>query len=382
MFQRKLARPSRSAFLFGPRGTGKSTWLRQHFATAKWYDLLETGEQIRLSKDPSRLFAEVSALPAGATVVIDEIQKVPALLNEVHRLIEARRTRVIMSGSSARKLKRGAANLLAGRAAGLQLFSLTSAEVGFLVEPRRMAQYGMLPMSVTASDPIPYLRAYVETYLKEEIVAEALTRNLGGFARFLEVAARQNGQITNVTNIARDAEVSRQTVQGYFDILQDTLIGGWLPAWQLKRSTKQVAHSKFFFFDAGVARSLSGRLPYPPTAEEFGHLLETVILQEVRAYLAYTERHYTPFFWSSHDGVEVDLLCETQRGYVAIEIKGGSRWEPRFGKGLLRVREELGARKVRCYGVYTGRTPAVYGAVRVLPVVDFLRALWVGTLLP
>lgn len=381
MFTRRLPPPKTSALLLGPRGTGKSTYIQQHFAQAKYYDLLDTAEQIRLSKAPAQLSAEVAAMPAGSWVVIDEIQKIPSLLDEVHRLIERQHLRFLLSGSSARKLKRGAANLLAGRAQLLHMFPLVSAEVDFAVDPLRQAQFGMLPMAYCADDPVPYLRAYAEVYLKEEILAEALTRNIGGFARFLEVAARQNGQVTNVANIGRDAEVSRQTVQGHFEILRDTLIGDWLPAWQLKRSTKQIAHPKFYFFDAGVTRALSGRLPYPPTSEETGPLMETLVLQEVRAYVAYAGLHYPLFFWSSPDRVEIDLLCETQRGFMAIEIKSAARWQTRFNKGLARITEEFGTKKVRCYGLYTGAHQATHGHIRILPVIDFLRALWAGEIL-
>lgn len=382
MFHRKLTKPNKTTFLFGPRGTGKSTWIRTHFADARQYDLLDTTEMLRLSKAPGQFATELAALPSESWVVVDEIQKVPALLDEIHRLIEQRHLKFLLSGSSARKLKRGAANLLAGRAQLLHLFSLVSAEVDYRIDPHRVCRYGMLPMAYQAEDPQTYLRAYVETYLKEEITAEALTRNIGGFARFLEVAARQNGQVTNVASIARDAAVSRQTVQGYFDIVKDTLIGDWLPAWKLKRATKQIAHPKFYFFDAGVARALSGRLPYPPTPEELGPLVETFVLQEVQAYLQYSGRHYPLFFWSSHDKVEVDLLCETQRGFVAIEIKGATEWQPRFNKGLLRLQEEFGvAKPLHTFGVYTGTHPAHYESIQVLPLVEFLRQLWQGAII-
>lgn len=226
-----------------------------------------------------------------------------------------------------------------------------------------------------------YLKAYADAYLQEEIKGEALTRSLGNFSRFLEVTARQNGQVTNVSGISRDAQVSRQTVQGYFDILNDTLLGNWLQPWKLKRATKQVAHPKFYFFDAGVARALSERLPYPPTNEELGPLFETFVLGEVRAYLSYSKLDYPIYFWSSHDGVEVDLFLEIRHGYLAIELKSLPRWETRFNRGLIRIREDLGKKKVHIIGVYTGEREAKFGDVRVLPLIRFLKELWDGDII-
>lgn len=208
--------------------------------------------------------------------------------------------------------------------------------------------------------------------------AEALTRNLGGFARFLEVAAGQNGQVTNVARIARDANVTRQSVQNWFDILVDTLIGSWLPAWKLKRSPKQIAHPQFYLFDSGVARALSGRLPYPPLPEEQGFLLETPVRNEPAASLEYSGLGYPLFFWRTPDGVDVDFLCETLQGYTAIEIKASTAWRPQYSRGLARLTEELRPRPVRCFGVYLGAREADDPPGRVLPVADFCRLLWSG----
>lgn len=381
MFARLLRRPRSSCFLFGPRGTGKSTWIAHHFAGAPLYDLLNTTEALRLAREPAALFREVEGLSPGAWVVIDEVQRVPELLNEVHRLIETRRLRFVLSGSSARKLRRGGANLLAGRAVVHHLFPLVSAERSFRVDFDDALRHGALPLAVTGDDPAAYLSAYAETYLQEEIRAEALTRSVGSFNRFLEIAARQNGQVTNVSSISRDAAVSRSTVQNYFEILIDTLIGTWLPAWKLKRSTKQVAHPKFYLFDCGVARALSGRIAYPPSPEERGALLETLLLGEVRAYLAYAGLRYPLHYWRTHDGVEVDLLCESGAGFIAVEMKPAARWDARYNRGLNRLRDELGTGRVTCYGVYEGERPASWGSVRVLPAPEFLKRLWNGEVL-
>jgi predicted AAA+ superfamily ATPase len=210
--------------------------------------------------------------------------------------------------------------------------------------------------------------------------AEALTRNVGAFARFLEVAARQNGQVTNVSAITRDAAVSRQTVQTYFDVLVDTLVGYWVRPWKLKQATKQVAGPKFYLFDTGVTRALSQRLPYPPIDEESGALLETFIFNEARAFLAYSGLRYPLHYWRTYDGAEVDLLCETRSGFVAVEVKVASRWERRHQRGLARLREHLGT-KLTTYGVYRGAATQNWGETQVLTVPDFLRALWDGDIL-
>jgi len=196
-------------------------------------------------------------------------------------------------------LKRGGANLLAGRAIVTELFPLTSAELGRDFDISTALVNGTLPLTLEGSDPQGYLATYTATYLNEEIRMEALTRNVGAFSRFLEIAARQNGQVTNISNIARDAAIARTTVQNYFDILIATLIGYWVPAWKLKRPTKQISHPKFYVFDTGVARALSGRLPYPPSQEELGPLLENLVFNEIRAYLSYQKLRYQPSFWSS-----------------------------------------------------------------------------------
>ncbi len=381
MYARLLPSPTQSIFLFGPRGTGKSTWLETRFPSAPRYDLLDTGEALRLTKDPQTLYRESATLSPESWVVIDEVQKVPAVLDEVHRLIESRGLRFILSGSSARKLRRGGANLLAGRAITTAMFPLVSAELSFELDLPRTLTLGTLPMAVTGENPKAYLRTYAETYLDQEVRAEALTRNLGAFTRFLEVAARQNGQVTNIAGIARDVGIGRSTVQNHFDILEDTLLGFWLPAWKLKSATKQVQHSKFYFFDCGVARALTGRLPYAPAPEELGPLLETFILHELRSYLSYKGLHYAPHFWRTYDGAEVDVLCETRDGFVAIEIKATARWQGRFNRGLRRLCRELGLGPTKAYGVCLGEKPARWDEIDVLPVRDFLKRLWSGEVL-
>lgn len=378
MYSRILKTPSESTLLLGPRGTGKSTWIRQAFPDSTYYDLLSASEELRLTKNPSLLYQELQAIEPGKWVVLDEVQKVPALLDEVQRLMEEKKLKFLLCGSSARKLKKSGANLLAGRARLSYFYPFVSHEVNYQFDILTVLKQGMLPIAYTASDPQLYLKTYAEVYLQEEIKGESLIRKIGDFGRFLEIAARQNGQVTNVSNISREAFVGRQTVQSYFDILVDTLIGFWLYPWKLKRSTKQITHPKFYFFDSGVVRALSGRLPYPPTQEELGPLLETFILHEIRAYLSYHQLHYPIYFWSSYDKVEVDFLFETTSGYVAIECKSSPRWEKKFNRGFNRLEQELGASKVKCLGLFMGPRPLVFDQVRVFPVMDFLKKLWQG----
>lgn len=378
MYTRLLPNSDKSILLLGPRGTGKSTWIQSRFKQAHAYDLLDTRESIRLNRDPGALFDELSGLDPGAWVVIDEIQKAPALLDQAHRLMESRGLRFVLSGSSARKLRRGGINLLAGRAITTELFPLVSTELGGDFDLERALDLGGLPMAISDPAPKEYLRSYAETYLDQEIRAEALTRNFAGFARFLEVAARHNGQTTNVSAIARDAGVARTSVQNHFDLLVDTLIGYWLPPWKLKAANKQVRHSKFYLFDCGVARALAGRLPYPVGDEERGSLLETLILGEMRAHLAYSGLRYPLHFWRDHHGAEVDVLAETAEGYVAVEIKASRRWERRFNRGLHKVRANLGEAKTRCFGIYLGNREALIDDVRIFPAQTFLTLMWNG----
>ena len=265
MYSRLLTLPSKSFFLFGPRGTGKSVWLQQVLGHAPLsIDLLSSGEYLRYKRDPGLLAREAVALQdRNAWIIIDEVQKLPELLDEVHALLFARDQdyRFALSCSSARKLKRSQANMLAGRALSKKMFPLSMLETGTDFSLQDALRYGQLPMSVTAfgaPEKVDFLDAYVETYLKEEVQQEALTRNLDSFYRFLGVAALVNGQMLNISNIARELGIARSTVQGYFSILEDTLLGWFLPAYRNKVKVKEVAHVKFYLFDCGIQRALAG----------------------------------------------------------------------------------------------------------------------------
>ena len=240
-----------------------------------------------------------------------------------------------------------------------------------------MLQFGTMPEALAASKPEHYLHDYADTYLTQEIFAEALVRNADSFARFLEVAARQNSQPTNMTSIARDVGVSRNTVATHFDILKDTLIGGWIKPWKLKPGNNQLQQSKFYFCDTGIVRGLSGRVPYPPTMEEHGVLLETLICNELRAFVDYSHLHYPIHYWRTYDGAEVDFVVESREGFIGIEVKSSDRWSRKFNRGLSRLARELPPdTQFRQIGVFGGSRELQWDDVRVMPIKDFLKKLW------
>jgi predicted AAA+ superfamily ATPase len=382
MFPRSLSVPRSACFLFGPRGTGKSTWVRGAFPDAQIVDLLPPEATLRYQRSPSELRAEVLALPRSRWVVLDEVQRVPALLDEVHFLMENEGyKRFVLTGSSARKLKRGAANLLAGRAVLRTLFPLTSAEMGTEVPVDRLIRFGALPLSVTAPDDRAredFLRAYVTVYLHEEIRAEGIVRNLGSFTRFLETAALAAGQRTNVSGISRDAGVSRETARGYFDVLVDTLIGNWLPAYRPRAKVKEVALPKFYWFDPGVLRTAAGAFDQPPPADFEGVVFEHLLLHELRSYLHYSGTRGSLGYWATPSGSEVDFVFWRGKRVVAIEAKHGRTYRSEYRKGIAAL---LGTMKAESYIVYRGDRALTVEGTRVLPVQDFLRRLHAGDVL-
>jgi predicted AAA+ superfamily ATPase len=376
MFTRLLEVPNRSFFLFGPRGTGKTTWLRRVLPDALWFDLLRTQTFLDLSQRPEAFRQQVEARPRGSWVVVDEVQRAPGVLHEVHALISehGRDYRFALSGSSARKLKRLDVDLLAGRAINRQFFPLTAAEMSFNFEIDRVLRVGLLPQ--IQADPqyaVDSLEAYVSNYLREEIQQEALVRRLDSFARFLQVAALMNGQVANVSSIARDAAVARPTVQGYFDVLTDTLIGFWLPAWQRRAKVKEVASPKFYVFDPGVARALAGRLREPLEGLERGFLLETWVLHELRAAVAFQNLGGELRYWRTPAGSEVDFVWTRGKRAVGIEVKSSLTWRREFGGPLKSL---VASRIVQAgFGVYMGAAELKDGPLRVLPLKKFLKEL-------
>ncbi len=382
MLTRALRPPERSFFLFGPRGTGKTTWLRQVLPGALWFDLLRTQTVLTLTRQPDSFRLQVEALPAGRWVVVDEIQRLPTLLNEVHALISEhpRKWRFALSGSSARKLRRLDVNLLAGRAVNRQFFPLTAAEMGPGFDADRALAFGVLPQVHSESnDAVDVLEAYVANYVREEILQEAMVRNLESFSRFLEVAALVNGQVVNLAGIARDAAVARPTVQGYFATLVDTLVGVWLPAWRPRAKVKEVASPKFYFFDPGVARALAGRLREPLESTERGFLLETLVLHELRASQAYGNLGGQLHYWRTPSGSEIDFVWTRGTRAIGVEVKASRNWRPEYGAVLKALTDE--GRLTAAHGVYTGTSELKDGPLRIWPVRRFFERVAAGDII-
>jgi predicted AAA+ superfamily ATPase len=367
--------PERSAFLWGPRKTGKTTLLRQQFPNAFWIDLLDFDQFLSLSRRPTRLRQLLEA-QAGQTVVIDEVQKIPLLMDEIHWLIENRGYRFILCGSSARKLRRGQNGLLGGRAWRFELYPLVTKELEDFDLDRTLL-HGTIPAHYFSSSSRMDLRGYVQDYLKEEIQAEALTRNLPAFSRFLRSAALTNGMLLNYSNAARDAGVSVKTIREYYQILEDTLIGRQLPPWRKSRKRRLIETAKFFYFDTGVVSSLLERHSLAEGTPEYGRAFEHFILQECWAYRHYSKLEFPISFWRTASGSEVDLILGDAD--VAVEVKAS----PHVGdrpKGLHLFCEEQRCRK--CIVVSTEPQPRkIASGVTVLPWREFCERLWGGDIL-
>ncbi|MGB4549497.1 MAG: DUF4143 domain-containing protein [Syntrophales bacterium] len=386
LIPRLLKRPDRSFFLFGPPGTGKSTWLQEVLPGAPRFDLLDASLFLELSRDPHRLEALIGNRPSGTWVVLDEIQKVPQLLDEVHRLMETRRWRFALCGSSARKLRRGGANLLAGRALTLSMESFSAVEVGKAFGLDRALNWGLLPfVHNEPKDAADILAAYVNTYLKEELQAEGLIRNAPPFIRFLSVAGQINGQIVNAQNIAREAAVARSTVDTYFSILMDTLLGHRLPAWRPGIKVREAAQPKFYWFDPGVARAAAGLLREPADRIWQGYALETLIYHELRVYNEISRKHRPISYYRTPAGSEIDFVIETAKRrqdtvprVVAIEVKRAERWDRAWEKPMQALAAADGVKVDGMIGVYCGSRAYRFGGVQVWPFMDFVKALYTG----
>lgn len=359
----------KSYFFFGPRQTGKSFLIHQSLPGVRVYDLLDTSIYLALSQNPLRLSQELT--PQDRIVVIDEIQRIPDLLNEVHRLIEMRRIKFLLTGSSARKLRRGGVNLLGGRARTKHLHPLTYKELGKDFDLSQALTRGTLPSIYFSDDPHADLQSYAGTYFEQEIVAEGATRNVPAFSRFLKVAALCNGTIVNFTNVANDAQVPRTTVYEYFRILQDTLILHEVPAWRLSRKRKPLASSKYYFFDVGVVGNLQGRTIRPGTPE-YGEAFETYLAHELLSYRDYMSGDPVSF-WRTTSGFEVDFILGD---HTAVEVKAKDHVSPQDLKSLRALAEEKRMKRYLLVS-FESRKRQV-GEVTVLPWQIFLTELWNG----
>lgn len=359
----------KSHFLFGPRQTGKTSLIRKTMGGVRRYDLLDSSVYLALSRNPGRLAQELA--PDDRVVVIDEVQRLPDLLNEVHRLIEERKVRFLLTGSSARKLRGGGVNLLGGRARTKYLHPLTYGELGKNYDLQRAARRGLLPSLYNSDDPQADLEAYAGLYLQQEIVAEGATRNIPAFSRFLRVAALCNGKIVNFTKVGNDAQVARTTVYEYFSILEDTLLLHELPAWRKSKRRKPLSSSKYYFFDVGVAGALQGR-EFRLGTPEFGEAFETLLFHELAAYRDYVSG--APLaYWRSTSGFEVDFIIGD---HTAIEAKATATVATSDIKPLNALAEEKRWKRLLCVCLEPRRRQI--GNVTVLPWREFLDALWAG----
>jgi predicted AAA+ superfamily ATPase len=360
----------KSLFLFGPRQTGKTALIRHALPDAKVFDLLDTAVFLTLSRRPGQLAEEI--VGHNPVVVIDEIQKLPILLDEVHRLIEQRKARFVLTGSSARKLRRAGVNLLGGRAPTRTLHPFIYRELGPAFSLTKALDRGLIPSIYFSKNPREDLGAYIGTYLREEIANEALTRNVPAFSRFLEVAALCHGTMLNFSAVASDAQVPVSTVREYFHILEDTLVARTLPAWTHSRSRKAITTAKHYFFDIGVARHLQHRSGLAPRSPEFGEAFETFVFHEIASYIDYTED--VPLaYWRSTSNYEVDFVIA---GTTAVEVKAKSPVGDRDLRGMRALREE---KLLKHYVVVSLEArPRTVAGIRILPWQSFLDELWDG----
>lgn len=383
MFQRLLDLPpsgSETFFLWGPRQTGKTTLLRKSYPDSLWIDLLKSEVFRRYASRPEllRLEAGVKRSTQSRQIVIDEIQKVPALLDEVHWLIENRGLRFALCGSSARRVRRGAANLLGGRAVRYELHGLTAGELGEDFDLDRILNAGYLPRIFLSSRPKRLLDAYIGDYLKEEVAAEGLVRNLPNFAGFLDAAAFSEGSPVNFSKVASECGVSHHTAKSYFGILEDTLLGRWLPAYR-KRRKRRVSHSpKFYFSDIGVVNRLIRRGEVSPGAEGYGKAFENWVFHELSSYVGYREIDADLTHWRLPSGIEVDFVLGEM--LLAVEAKATERIRNRHMKGLRIIKKEHPQVKRRLVVCLEARPWRTEDGIDVVPANSFAKWLWRGEL--
>jgi predicted AAA+ superfamily ATPase len=372
-------RPEESFFLWGPRQTGKTSLLRTTYPGAVWIDLLRTDDAIRYASRPAFLREELLARPGGTLVVIDEVQKVPALLDEVHWLIENRGLVFALCGSSARKVRHGHANLLGGRAVRYELTGLVSSELGHEFDLVRALNHGLLPRHYLAEQVGRRLRSYVDDYLKEEILAEGLVRNLPPFAAFLSAAALADAELVNFATIARDCGVSAPTVRGYFEILTDTLLARMLPAYTRRPKRRVIQAPKCYFADVGVVNVLARRGRLEPGSELFGKAFENWVFHELSAYRAYHDFGFELAYWRLASGAEVDFVVDDLR--CAIEAKATARVHADHFRGMRELHRDHPKIDRRVVVSLEPRARRTEDGIDVLPVAAFTRELWSGALL-
>jgi predicted AAA+ superfamily ATPase len=379
MIKRGLTLPAAGTetfFLWGPRQTGKTTLLRDSYKDAVWIDLLKAEEYRRYLEQPEWLRQELPTVGSRPFVVIDEIQKLPALLDEVHWLHENQGIRFALCGSSARKVRRGHANLLGGRAVRYELFGFTSHELGAEWDLAGMLNRGYLPTIYLSGRPQRLLNAYVSNYLREEIAAEGLVRNLPVFSQFLNMASLSDTEIVNYSTIARDCGVSSQTIKEYFQILEDTLIGRWLPAYRKRPKRRVISAPKFYFTDVGVVNFLAKRGHLEQGSELFGKAFENWCFHELTAYNLYSESFAELSYWRLASGIEVDFVINAME--IAIEVKATRKVSANHLNGLRALQEDHPEVKRRILVCNEAKRRRTDEGIEILPVALFAGMLWAG----
>jgi uncharacterized protein len=374
MYSRSIKLPTdKSFFLFGPRGTGKSTLVRARYPDAPYIDLLDGKTYQRLLARPDELMASIPPNYSGY-IIIDEIQRIPELLNEVHRQIESdNRHKFILTGSSARKLRRRGTNLLAGRALTYFLSPMTAEEVGKDFSLPDSVRYGSLPAIYKETDRSEYLESYVSTYLQEEVLQEGLTRNLGAFSRFLETASFSVGSPVNTSSIARDSAIERKVVENYFTILEDLMLGVRIPVFSRKAKRKLISHPKFYFFDVGIFQTLRPRGILDNESEIGGPALENLFLQNAIAVNNNLKLNYKISYYRTVNGVEVDLILYGPKGFHAFEVKNSSNFSSSHLRGLKAFGRQYPEAKLHL--LYTGNKELYFNKITVSPIKDILPGL-------
>ena len=366
--------PLGSYFLFGPRGTGKSTWLRQRYPNAATLDLLKPDLYRRYVARPERLAELVAGQSSETVIVVDEVQRIPELLSVVHDLIEREKGRkFVLTGSSARKIKRQGVDLLAGRALSKALHPFMAAELADSFCLADALEIGLVPLVVDAQDPKETLRSYAALYLHEEVKMEGLVRNLGAFSRFLEAASFSHGAVLSVAAVARECQVERNTVKGYLGILEDLLLSFTIPVFSRRAKRKTISHPKFYFFDSGVFRSLRPRGPLDRATEIEGAALEGLVAQHLRAWISYRRTDDRLYFWRTRSGVEVDFVVYGEDGLWAVEVKNGSVVHRKDLRALKSFGQDYP--ESRRIFLYRGMERLLIDDILCLPVEDFLRFL-------
>lgn len=372
--KRLLKPPKASFFLFGPRGTGKSTWVDMAYSEALKVDLLDAATFRAYQAHPERLLDYVAAHGDVRTVVVDEVQKVPELLDTVHQIMERKKDlQFVLTGSSARKLRKAGTNLLGGRALKLEMPPFTARELGGRFRLEKALRHGMLPVVMGAEEPETQLSAYLDLYMREEILQEGLVRNLGAFARFLESISFSHGSQLSVSSVARDCGVSRTTVEGYIGILRDLLLADVLPVFRKRAKRDLVSHGKFYFFDTGVWRTIRPKGPLDQPAEIDGMALEGLVYQHLKAALAREGVRDGLYFWRTQGGTEVDFVVYETKRFWAIEVKNAAKIQPRDVAGLLAFKEDYP--EATPVLVYRGREEIMFHGVRLVPTETFLLSL-------